>query len=88
MGPLAKQRTYAIVGTAGCGKTSLAEMLLFKAGAINRMGKIEEGSTALDYEPEETSHKSSIQPAFATFEYNGGRHFLVDLPGDNNFLGD
>ena len=88
MGPLAKQRTYAIVGTAGCGKTSLAEMLLFKAGAINRMGKIEEGSTALDYEPEETSHKSSIQPAFATFEYDGGRHFLVDLPGDNNFLGD
>ena len=52
MGPLAKQRTYAIVGTAGCGETSLAEMLLFKAGAINRMGKIEEGSTALDYEPE------------------------------------
>ena len=88
MGPLAKQRTYAIVGTAGCGKTSLAEMLLFQAGAINRMGKIEEGSTSLDYEPEETNHKSSIQPAFATFEYNGGQHFLVDLPGDNNFLGD
>ena len=88
MGPLAKQRTYAIVGTAGCGKTSLAEMLLFQAGAINRMGKIEEGSTTLDYEPEETSHKTSLQPAFATFEYNGGQHFLVDLPGDNNFLGD
>ncbi len=88
MGPLTKQRTYAIVGTAGCGKTSLAEMLLFQAGAINRMGKIEEGSTTLDYEPEETSHKSSMQPAFATFEYKGAQHFLVDLPGDNNFLGD
>ena len=52
-GSLEKQRTYAIIGTAGCGKTSLAEMLLFQSGAINRMGKIEEGSTSLDYEPEE-----------------------------------
>ena len=87
-GSLEKQRTYAIVGTAGCGKTSLAEMLLFQSGAINRMGKIEEGSTSLDYEPEEIKHKNSVQPAFATYEWNGARHYLVDLPGDNNFLGD
>ena len=51
--PLDMQRTYAIVGTGGCGKTSIAEMLLFNAGAINRMGAIEEGTTCLDYEPEE-----------------------------------
>lgn len=87
-GTLDKQRTYAIIGTAGCGKTSLAEMLLFNAGAINRLGKIEEGSTTLDYDVEEISHKSSLQPAFATYEWNGGRHFLIDLPGDNNFIGD
>ena len=63
MSNLENQRTYAIVGTGGCGKTSLAEMLLFKAGAINRLGKIEEGSTTLDYEEEEIGHKASIQPA-------------------------
>ena len=50
---LEKQRTYALLGTGGSGKTSLAEMLLFQAGIINRLGAVEEGTTALDYEPEE-----------------------------------
>ena len=52
MSNLETQRTYALVGTGGCGKTSLAEMLLFQAGVINRLGAIEEGTTSLDYEPE------------------------------------
>ncbi len=88
MSNLENQRTYAIVGTGGCGKTSLAEMLLFKAGVINRLGKIEEGSTTLDYEEEEISHKASIQSAFATLLWNKNRHFLIDAPGDGNFIGD
>ena len=50
---LDSQRTYALIGTGGCGKTSLAEMLLFQSGVINRLGAIEEGTTTLDYEPEE-----------------------------------
>ncbi len=82
------QRTYAIVGTGGCGKTSLAEMLLFKSGTINRLGKIEEGSTTLDYEDEEISHKASVQPAFATLTWEKNRHFFIDAPGDGNFIGD
>jgi elongation factor G len=82
------QRTYALVGTGGCGKTSLAEMLLLQAGVVNRLGKIEEGSTALDYEPEEIKRGGSIQPAFAAFSWNGNRHFLIDVPGDGNFTGD
>ena len=65
--PLDMQRSYAIVGTGGCGKTSLAEMLLFDAGAITRMGAIEEGTTCLDYEPEEIRRRGSIQPAVASF---------------------
>ena len=88
MSNLENQRTYAIVGTGGCGKTSLAEMLLFKAGAINRLGKIEEGSTTLDYEEEEINHKASIQPAFATLTWDKNRHFFIDSPGDGNFIGD
>ncbi len=82
------QRTYALVGTGGCGKTTLAEMLLFQAGVLNRLGKIEEGGTALDYEPEEIKRRGSIQPGIANFVRNDSRHFFIDLPGDNNFIGD
>jgi elongation factor G len=85
---LEKQRTYALVGTGGCGKTSLAEMLLFQTGIINRLGAIEEGTTALDYEPEEIKRRGSIQPGFASFDWNGYHHNLIDIPGDANFSGD
>ncbi len=85
---LENQRTYALIGTGGCGKTSLAEMLLFQAGIINRLGAIEEGTTALDYEPEEIKRRGSIQPGFASFDWKGFRHNLIDVPGDSNFSGD
>ena len=85
---LDSQRTYALIGTGGCGKTSLAEMLLFQSGVINRLGAIEEGTTALDYEPEEIKRRGSIQPGFATFLWNKNRHFFMDIPGDANFTGD
>lgn len=85
---LDSQRTYALIGTGGCGKTSLAEMLLFQSGIINRLGAIEEGTTTLDYEPEEIKRRGSIQPGFATFLWNKDRHFLMDVPGDTNFTGD
>ncbi|MFR1533317.1 MAG: hypothetical protein ACLSTO_06525 [Bilophila wadsworthia] len=67
---LDSQRTYALIGTGGCGKTSLAEMLLFQSGVINRLGAIEEGTTTLDYEPDEIKRRGSIQPGFATFLWN------------------
>lgn len=86
--PLESQRTYALIGTGGCGKTSLAESLLFQSGVINRLGAVEEGTTALDYEPEEIKRRGSIQPGFATFMWNKNRHFLMDIPGDSNFIGD
>ena len=82
------QRTYALIGTGGCGKTSLAEMLLFQSGTVNRLGKIEDGTTALDIEPEEIKRRGSIQPGFATYLWNKNRHFCIDIPGDNNFTGD
>ncbi|MEF2145826.1 MAG: elongation factor G [Desulfovibrionaceae bacterium] len=85
---LKHQRTYALVGHGGCGKTSVAEMLLFKAGVINRLGKIEEGTTSLDYEPEEVKRRGSIQPGFANYKWNKNQHFLIDSPGDANFSGD
>jgi elongation factor G len=63
-------------------------MLLYVAGAIPRLGKIEDGTTALDYEPEEIKRRGSVQPGFATFQWNRNRHFLIDTPGDLAFTGD
>lgn len=85
---LETQRTYAIVGTGGSGKTSLAEMLLYHAGIVSRLGTVEEGTTLLDYEPEEIKRRGSIQPGFAQFDWNKNPHFCMDTPGDNNFIGD
>jgi len=85
---LAKQRTYALVGHGGTGKTSTAEMILYQSRAIQRLGKIDEGTTCLDFEPEEIKRRGSIQPAFAMYTWEKNRHFLVDTPGDNNFIGD
>lgn len=86
--PLDMQRSYALVGTGGSGKTSVAEMLLFDTGATTRMGVIEEGTATLDYEPEEIKRRGSIQPGLATYLWKKNRHFLVDTPGDGNFTGD
>ena len=85
---LQKQRTFALIGHGGTGKTSVAEMLLFTAGSISRLGKIEDGTTTLDYEPEETKRRGSIQPSFAQFSWKKNLNFLIDTPGDNNFIGD
>jgi elongation factor G len=85
---LKNQRTYALIGHGGCGKTSVAEMLLYVAGAVPKLGKIEDGNTALDYEPEEIKRRGSVQPGFATFQWNKNRHFLIDTPGDLSFNGD
>ncbi|MDR2605607.1 MAG: elongation factor G [Desulfovibrio sp.] len=87
-GNIHAQRTYALAGAGGSGKTTLAEMLLLEAGAVGRQGKIEDGNTTLDYEPEEIKRRGSIQPAFAAFARGEAGHFLVDLPGDGNFIGD
>lgn len=85
---LQKQRTFALIGHGGTGKTSVAEMLLFNSGSITRLGKIDEGTTSLDYEPEEIKRRGSIQPAFAQFAWKKNLNFLIDTPGDNNFIGD
>ncbi len=69
-------------------KNFSGEMLLFQAKVISRLGKIEEGTTCLDYEPEEIKRRGSIQPGFAHFSWQKSDHFLVDIPGDGNFNGD
>ena len=81
-------RNIALVAHNGAGKTSLAESILFKAGAIGRLGRIEQGNTAMDFEPEEIKRQSSIASAFHRFDWRKHSIFLTDTPGDQNFFTD
>jgi elongation factor G len=79
-------RSVVLAGHAGAGKTTLAEQLLFKAGAIPRLGKVDDGSAHLDFEPEEQKRRESLSLAVGTFEYDGTRISLVDTPGYPDFV--
>ncbi len=83
-----KLRNIALVAHGGAGKTSLAEVMLFNTGVTNRLGKIEEGNTQMDFEPEELKRNSSISTGFHQVEWK--KHFinLMDTPGDQNFFSD
>lgn len=81
-------RTIALVGHGGGGKTSLAEALLFNAKVVDRLGKVDEGTAALDYEPEETKRGASVSAAFGHYSYKKHNVHFVDAPGDDNFLSD
>ncbi len=87
-GKTAMIRNLALVGHGGCGKTSLAEALLFGAGATNRLGKVDDGSSVLDYEPEEIKRTITISTAFHHYQWKKHTVYLADTPGDDNFLAD
>ena len=74
-------RNIAFAGHNGSGKTSLAEALLYKAGASDRLGKIADGTTVCDYDPEEIKRAISIGTSLASFNYNNNRINLLDTPG-------
>ena len=81
-------RSVVLAGHAGAGKTTLAEQLLFKAGAIPRLGKVDDGTAHLDFEPEEQKRRESLSLAVGTFETDGTRISLVDTPGYPDFVAD
>jgi elongation factor G len=83
-----KVRNVALVGHGGAGKTTLAEALLHRSGAINRLGRVEDGSTVSDHDPEEQRRGISLSLAIAPFEWKGHKVNLVDTPGYADFLGD
>jgi elongation factor G len=86
--PSGKIRNVALVGHGGSGKTSLAEALLFVVGAIPRLGRVEDGNTVSDFDPEETRRGISVSMAIAPFEHDGHKVNLVDTPGYADFVGD
>src|SRR5687768_18429133 len=77
----------ALVGQSGAGKTTLAEALLAKAGAIPAAGSVERGTTVCDYTPLEKQLQHSLKLTVASFDFQDHRIHLLDTPGYPDFLG-
>jgi elongation factor G len=83
-----KIRNVGVVGHGGVGKTSLVEGLLFATGAITRLGKVDDGTTTTDWDPDEIRRKISINSAVAYADWKGHRINLIDTPGYGDFIPD
>jgi elongation factor G len=83
-----KIRNVAVVGHGGVGKTSLVEALLFSAGAVSRLGKVDDGTTTTDWDQDEIRRKISINTSVAYADWKGHRINLVDTPGYGDFIPD
>ncbi|MFL0248613.1 elongation factor G [Candidatus Clostridium stratigraminis] len=81
-------RNVGIVGHSGAGKTTLTEAILFYTKAIDRAGKVEEGTTTCDYDAEEKRRKISVATAIAPCEWENVKVNLVDMPGYFDFVGE
>ena len=74
-------RNILVAGHAGCGKTTLTEALLYLSGATERMGRVEDGTAASDFDPEEIRRKASLNSSVIPVEYQGIKYNLIDTPG-------
>jgi len=81
-------RNVALVGHSGAGKTQLVSALLFDAGAVNRFGRVDDGTTVTDYDDEEIARKHTLSCGLAHAEWNKHKINLIDTPGMANFLSD
>jgi elongation factor G len=80
-------RNIALCGHGGSGKTSLADKLLIKTGAVHTEPSVDAGTSVCDYDPEEKAHKRTIESSIVHFEHGGKRFNLVDTPGYADFIG-
>jgi len=81
-------RNVGIIAHGGAGKTTLAEALLFNAKAVDRLGKVDDGSSNFDYDPEEIRRKITISTSFHHYTWNKVEVTLADTPGYTNFEAD
>ena len=81
-------RNVGIFSHGGEGKTSIVEAMLFLAGENTRLGSVDEGTSLMDYEPEEVERKITISTTLACFEWAKNKINLLDTPGDDNFISD
>jgi elongation factor G len=79
-------RNIGIFGHGGEGKTSLVEAILFDTGENTRLGRVDDGSSLMDFEPEEINRKISISASLSHFEWNKHRFHIIDTPGYANFI--
>lgn len=81
-------RNIALAGHSGAGKTSLVESILFNTKAVDRLGRVEDGNTVSDYDPEEVRRRVSINASLVPVEYKGTKLNILDLPGYRDFVGE
>jgi len=86
--PTEKIRNIALVGHGGAGKTSLTEALLYVTGTIPRLGRVEDGTTTTDFDPEEARRGISVSLGIAPLEYEGCKITVLDTPGYADFVSD
>src|SRR5256714_9472393 len=84
----AQLRNVGLFSHGGAGKTTLVEALLYRAGAITRMGSIDDGNTTTDFDPEELKRQMSVSLAVAPLEWQGHKINLLDSPGNADFYGE
>ncbi|MDO8426097.1 MAG: elongation factor G [Deltaproteobacteria bacterium] len=83
---LDKKRNITIIAHGGAGKTTLSEAILFNAKATDKLGRVDDGTSFLDFEPEEQKRKISISAAIHHYDWNSCRVNIIDTPGYSNFL--
>jgi elongation factor G len=81
-------RNVVLLGHSGTGKTSLSEAALFATGAINRLGRVDDGNTTSDYDPDEVKRQISISLSLVPCEWSDHKINLIDTPGYADFLGE
>src|SRR6476659_5548932 len=81
-------RNVAVVGHGGCGKTQLVSAMRFAAAAVNRLGKVDEGTTVTDFDEEEIARKHTLSSSLAYAEWQQTKINIIDTPGFANFLSD
>ena len=81
-------RNVVLLSHSGAGKTSASEAMMFAAGAIKRLGKVEDGSTTSDYDPDELKRQISISLSLLPGEWKGAKLNLIDTPGYSDFVGE
>jgi elongation factor G len=79
-------RNIALIGHGKAGKTSLAEAMLFDGGSMDRLGRVDDGTAVMDFEPEEIKRSLSISSSFNHLEWEKHKINIVDTPGDANFV--
>lgn len=82
--PMDKKKNIAVIAHSGAGKTTLAEAILFNSKATDKLGRVDDGSSALDFEPEEIKRKITISSKVHHYEWDKHHVNIIDTPGYSN----